>query len=316
MARRNANKIFTIKDKEGKFLTNTKEINKEFIDYYNELLGKANEERMHTNSGIIKRAPVVTEEQMAFLTASFTARHVKKLLWEIGEDKALGPNGYESQFYKDSCDIVGVDVIRQTLIQVFGTSNNNKKIISPCEILVEKMMVKVKVWGSRNLSYAGRLQLVNSVVMHMNTYWLSIFVLPNRALKDITGIYRNYIWSGQVYTTKAPLVAWDVATIVKYVWNIENKADNLWVKWMNLVYLKGVDWWNCNPSHDSCWYCKKICNIKNKFVARFICNGWLSPTGNCTIKSGYRQKQHEGQQRNWWRAVWNRTNVPKRSFII
>ncbi|KAK4713267.1 hypothetical protein R3W88_019174 [Solanum pinnatisectum] len=62
-ARRNANRIFTIKDKQGKFLTNTKEINKEFIDYYNELLGKAHEEWKHANSGIIKRGLVVTEEQ-------------------------------------------------------------------------------------------------------------------------------------------------------------------------------------------------------------------------------------------------------------
>ncbi|KAK4730888.1 hypothetical protein R3W88_023876 [Solanum pinnatisectum] len=95
--------------------------------------------------------------------------------------------------------------------------------------------------------------------MHMNTYCLSIFVLSKRALKVITGILRNYIWSGQVYTTKPLLVAWDIvcmskkeeglgvidcmvwteAAIAKYVWNIANKADNLWVKLVNHVYLKG-----------------------------------------------------------------------------
>ncbi|KAK4708977.1 hypothetical protein R3W88_029902 [Solanum pinnatisectum] len=80
-ARRNVNRIFTIKDKEGTYLTNAKEISKEFIDYYNELLRTANEGRKHANSGIIKRGHMITEDQKSQLTASFTARDVKKALW-------------------------------------------------------------------------------------------------------------------------------------------------------------------------------------------------------------------------------------------
>ncbi|XP_015166803.1 uncharacterized protein [Solanum tuberosum] len=111
-------------------------------------------------------------------------------------------------------------------------------------------------------------------------------------------------------------MVWNEAAIAKYVWNIANKADNLWVKWVNHVYLKGEDWWNYRPSHDSCWYWKKICNVKNKFADGFRGNRWLRPIGIYTIKSGYQWKQNEGQQRDWWRAVWNRTNVPKHSFIF
>lgn len=39
-------------------------------------------------------------------------------------------------------------------------------------------------------------------------------------------------------------MVWNEAAIAKYVGNIKNKADNLWVKWVNHVYLQGVDWWN------------------------------------------------------------------------
>ncbi|KAK4730887.1 hypothetical protein R3W88_023875 [Solanum pinnatisectum] len=42
----------------------------------------------------------------------------------------------------------------------------------------------------------------------------------------------------------------------------------------------------------------------------------MRPAGIYTIKSGYQWKQNEGQQMDWWRAVWNRTNVPKHSFIF
>lgn len=59
---------------------------------------------------------------------------------------------------------------------------------------------------------------------------------------------------------------WNEATITKYVWNIANKADNIWVKWVNPIYLKGAEWWQYNPPKDSCLYWKQICNVKKKFV--------------------------------------------------
>ncbi|KAL2921921.1 hypothetical protein RDABS01_013412 [Bienertia sinuspersici] len=40
-----------------------------------------------------------------------------------------------------------------------------------CEKLVDKMCAKIKMWSSRNLSYAGRLQLVNSVLLSISSYW-------------------------------------------------------------------------------------------------------------------------------------------------
>lgn len=33
-------------------------------------------------------------------------------------------------------------------------------------------------------------------------------------------------------------ITWNEAVMVKYVWNIANKEDNLWVKWVNHVYIK------------------------------------------------------------------------------
>ncbi|KAK4733465.1 hypothetical protein R3W88_007726 [Solanum pinnatisectum] len=114
-----------------------------------------------------------------------------------------------------------------------------------------------------NLLYAGRTQLVNSVRLHIHTYWSSIFLLPKKVLKNITTVCRNFLWSGQENTLKSPLIAWkevcrsknegglgimecmtwNEAAITKYVWNIAKKADNLWVKWVNRIYLKGNDWW-------------------------------------------------------------------------
>ena len=46
-----------------------------------------------------------------------------------------------------------------------------------CNVLVEKMCARIKVWQSRNLSYSGRLQLVTSVLLSIHIYWAHIYVM-------------------------------------------------------------------------------------------------------------------------------------------
>lgn len=55
-----------------------------------------------------------------------------------------------------------------------------KKLSSlDCEILIDKMTARIRAWSSRNLSYAGRVQLINSVLLHVHTYWSSILSFLN-----------------------------------------------------------------------------------------------------------------------------------------
>nr|XP_009801587.1 PREDICTED: uncharacterized protein LOC104247316 [Nicotiana sylvestris]XP_016439722.1 PREDICTED: uncharacterized protein LOC107765571 [Nicotiana tabacum] len=79
-----------------------------------------------------------------------------------------------------------------------------------CERLIDKILIRIKGWGSRNFSYAGRVQLVNTVLMHLHTYWASIFILPKKVMKTIVTICKNYLWDGRVITNKPLLVAWDI----------------------------------------------------------------------------------------------------------
>ncbi|KAG5617788.1 hypothetical protein H5410_017612 [Solanum commersonii] len=53
--------------------------------------------------------------------------------------------------------------------------------------------------GSKNLSYKGRVQLVNSILMHIHSYWSSIFILPKSVMKDIiAGVQKFYMdWANQ-----------------------------------------------------------------------------------------------------------------------
>ncbi|XP_019238011.1 PREDICTED: uncharacterized protein LOC109218132 [Nicotiana attenuata] len=94
-------------------------------------------------------------------------------------------------------------------------------------------------------------------------------------------------------------MAWNEAAMVKYVWNIANKEDNLWVKWVNHVYIKEQDWWQYVPPVDSCWYWKKVCACRDKFAAGFVNNGWLKQGDKYTIQSGYQWYKGEVEIKPW-----------------
>lgn len=79
-----------------------------------------------------------------------------------------------------------------------------------CVTPVHKLITKVGRWGLRTLSYASRVQLINSVFMPTHVYWAFIFLLPRAVLKRIIAICRNYLWDRKVETTRVLLVARDL----------------------------------------------------------------------------------------------------------
>ncbi|XP_060190365.1 uncharacterized protein LOC132619488 [Lycium barbarum] len=110
-ARRTHNRIFSNKTADGQSKTDMEGITKAFTDYYRELLRTNNNQRKHANSDIIRRGTVVNEGQRCRLVEKFTEKEIKIVLWEIDGDKAPSPDGYGSQFFKDSWEIVKKDLI-------------------------------------------------------------------------------------------------------------------------------------------------------------------------------------------------------------
>jgi len=64
-----------------------------------------------------------------------------------------------------------------------------------CHGLVEKISKRINYWTIRHLSYAGRTQLINSVLFTLHTYWTSLFILPKKILKQIEDVCRKFLWN-------------------------------------------------------------------------------------------------------------------------
>ncbi|GJW96848.1 RNA-directed DNA polymerase, eukaryota, reverse transcriptase zinc-binding domain protein, partial [Tanacetum coccineum] len=50
-------------------------------------------------------------------------------------------------------------------------------------------------WKNKCLSYAGRLQLVASVLESIHVYWAIVFVLPQTVIDEINSILKGFLWS-------------------------------------------------------------------------------------------------------------------------
>lgn len=76
----------------------------------------------------------------------------------------------------------------------------SKKIkVGECDKILENMCARIKVWSLRNMSFASRLALVNSVLMTLQTYWSQTMVMPKRVYKDVNSICRFYeAWDGSM----------------------------------------------------------------------------------------------------------------------
>ena len=215
-----------------------------------------------------------------------------------------------------------------------GVSINAKKLAKhDCQMMIDKVVARLRRWGSKSLSYAGRAVLVNSVLLNLHSYWASIFILPRAVLDGTIAICRNFLWDGKAISCRPAPIAWDfickskkegglgfkeskawnLAMIGNYVWNVATKADNLWVKWVDHLYIKGRDWWHLHPPSSSSWYWRQICKAKEELKEGFRTGNWVN-TGY-TAKKAYQWLRGQNTPVEWCNWVWNRLNVPKHSFI-
>lgn len=59
--------------------------------------------------------------------------------------------------------------------------------------LIEKLQGKINIWTSRFFSYAGRPQLIKSVLMSIVNFWTAVFRLPGKCLKEIEKLCSSFL---------------------------------------------------------------------------------------------------------------------------
>lgn len=123
------------------------------------------------------------------------------------------------------------------------------------------------------MSFAGRLQLVISVLSSMHVYWSSVFILSATITLEIEKILRGFLWcQGDMKRGKSKvswkivcmqknegglgvksLSCWNNALMSYHIWSDISNKESLWVKWANEYRLKGRSFWEENLTADASW---------------------------------------------------------------
>ncbi|GKD81564.1 hypothetical protein Tco_1348403, partial [Tanacetum coccineum] len=135
---------------------------------------------------------------------------------------------------------------------------SSRLVFKDCKELIERVESRLNEWKNKALSFAGRLQLVQSVIGSLHVFWASVFILPMRILLDIEQLMHGFLWGhGDTGRVKAK-VAWDVvclpkkerglgirrldhfnkALMVSQIWKLLQKKESLWVTWLYMYQIK------------------------------------------------------------------------------
>lgn len=120
------------------------------------------------------------------------------------------------------------------------------------EPLLDKVRTRMLSWSNKYLSFAGRLQLIKSVIMSITNFWCSVFRLPQCCLNEIESLCNAFLWSGNPNIHTKSKVAWDDVCLPKeegglgirrlrdtsrvyalnLIWRLFVNSGSLWVAWV------------------------------------------------------------------------------------
>ncbi|KAL0293585.1 UNVERIFIED_CONTAM: hypothetical protein Scaly_3138800 [Sesamum calycinum] len=80
--------------------------------------------------------------------------------------------------------------------------------MADCKPLIDKLDSRIAGWNHLNLTYAGRAQLIKSVLSSLHSYWASVFILPKGVIKILEAKMRKFLWQGSTGRGYAK-VAWE-----------------------------------------------------------------------------------------------------------
>ncbi|KAL9830379.1 putative RNA-directed DNA polymerase [Arabidopsis thaliana] len=156
--------------------------------------------------------------------------------------------------------------------------------------LIEQIRRRIESWTARFLSFAGRLNLISSVLWSVCNFWMAAYRLPTECIREIEKSCSAFLWSGATMSSHNAKISWESVCkpkregglglrslkeannvcVLKLIWRIVSHGNSLWVKWTQMYLLKNTSLWSItNGGNTGSWIWKKL--IKYREVAKEFC---------------------------------------------
>lgn len=178
--------------------------------------------------------------------------------------------------------------------------------------LLEQIRKRIGSWTARFLSFAGRLNLISSVLRSICNFWLAAFRLPRECIREIDKLCSAFLWSGAEMSSKKAKIAWEAVCkpklegglglrslkdandvcCLKLIWKIVSHGNSLWVKWTETNLLKHESFWSVKHTTSlGSWIWRKL--LKYRDMAKSFCK---MAVGN-------------GKQTSFWYDNWSQLGI-------
>ncbi|KAL2237656.1 UNVERIFIED_CONTAM: hypothetical protein Sindi_0957300 [Sesamum indicum] len=158
---------------------------------------------------------------------------------------------------------------------------SSRLTIADCRPLLMKIDKRIAGWEGIALSYAGRVQIIKSVLMALSLYWASAFILPKKVTNEIEKRLRTFLWKG-TSTSGYAKVAWkdlcrpkeegglgfkDItllnrALMAKKLCDIIRcDRTSIWVTWLYQGRLRDTSIWTISEQGGS-WGWRKLLRLR------------------------------------------------------
>ncbi|KAL0285070.1 UNVERIFIED_CONTAM: hypothetical protein Sradi_7183400 [Sesamum radiatum] len=154
--------------------------------------------------------------------------------------------------------------------------------VADCRPILQKIEARIRGWDGIVLSFAGRVQLIKSVLSALQVYWAMAFILPKHVIKEIEKRLRNFLWKGSIETGYAK-VSWkqvcrpvnegglgirDIHALNKslmsrHLWRlIAQERSSIWVNWIFHYRLQHYSVWTIS-TRSGTWGWRKLIRLRD-----------------------------------------------------
>lgn len=169
------------------------------------------------------------------------------------------------------------------LIRYLGLSLMHRKLrLTDYRPLLDKLKGCFTAWTTKALSFAGRKQLLSSVIYGSINFWTSAFLLPKGCLKQIQSLCKKFLWSGKITGNANVKIAWTTVCqpkregglglrdfglwnktlCLKLIWRLFDNADSLWAEWIKENRMGSRNFWEIDETKATSWTWRSLLQLR------------------------------------------------------
>ncbi|XP_039024391.1 uncharacterized protein LOC120157277 [Hibiscus syriacus] len=196
-----------------------------------------------------------------------------------------------------------------------------------CSTLIDKIKSRLHQWSGKHLGYAGRLELIKTVLLSIANFWCRQFLLPQTVINRINQLCSRFLWKGFDTSTTCARVSWDKiccpkiegglglkdlkswnkAYMMKLIKNLLAGEGSLWIAWIYSYVIKTKDFRVMTGGASFSWCFNRLLKLKTEALP--ILNAGATNTKDIWEKIGVKRDKV-----SLHKLIWFPLHIPK--FII